>query len=355
MRVNLRSVVNDRTAAFLAFVLAVLAGIGDYLTGAEVGFTLLYLFPIGLATWYRGKAVGIVVSLLCWIMWFVMWVLSAPPPWHVPALIWNLFAELAVYLVIVVLVGALRRKLEAEVAERETAVEQLRHADRLNTIGKLASGIAHELGTPLNVVSGRASLIQADPSTGEASKRSAAIIVQQVDRMAAIIRNLLDFARRGGARKTSTDLRRLARETATLLEPLTSKTGTSIEVEDGAPISAEVNAGEIQQVLTNLFVNAAQAMSNGGRVRVRFEEGAATNGKHRANGSFARICVRDEGCGMPEHVLEHVFDPFFTTKDTGTGLGLSVSYGIVRDHGGWIDASSRPGEGSEFTVYLPQS
>lgn len=252
-----------------------------------------------------------------------------------------------------------REKVREETAARIAALEQLRHADRLRTVGRLASGVAHELGTPLNVVSGRAGLI----TTGNLSEaevvESANIIKAQSERMATIIRQLLDFARRRSPQKASTDLRKLVRETLNLMAPLGKKRKVTLSLSDeDHPVTAEVDAGQIQQVLTNLISNALQAMPRGGKVEVgiRRERVRPPEGHEGSEGEYLCIYVLDEGEGISEENMRHLFEPFFTTRDVGegTGLGLSIAYGLVHEHGGWIDLKSELGKGSCFSVYLPE-
>jgi signal transduction histidine kinase len=243
-------------------------------------------------------------------------------------------------------------------AEVVAATEQLRHADRLNTVGKLASGIAHELGTPLNVVSGRARMIASGDLDGREVKDSAEAIVSQAERMTRIIRQLLDFARRRTAQKAWESVPELARRTVSLLGPIADKRGVKLDVIEGAgPLDAEVDAAQLEQALTNLVVNGIQAMPRGGKVTVSVSrERARPPADHGGvEGDWVKIEVADEGVGMAPETKAHVFEPFFTTKPVGegTGLGLSVSYGIVQEHGGWIDVSSELGAGSRFQVYLP--
>jgi signal transduction histidine kinase len=236
-------------------------------------------------------------------------------------------------------------------------LDQLRHADRLNTVGKLASGIAHELGTPLNVVSGRARMI-ARGAPPEEAVDNARIIAEQVDRMAKIIRQLLDFARPRGAQKAPADLATLARQTLSLLEPLGKKRAVGLHFEEraGAGARAEVDAGQLQQVLTNLIMNGIQATRGGGDLSVTIERVRARPPADHGGpeGDYIAIRVADQGDGIPPEVLPRVFEPFFTTKDIGegTGLGLSVTYGIIQEHGGWIDVQTEVKKGSTFTVYL---
>ncbi|MEZ4299862.1 MAG: histidine kinase dimerization/phospho-acceptor domain-containing protein [Polyangiaceae bacterium] len=162
------------------------------------------------------------------------------------------------------LAGAQARVL-AETSQRIAALTQLRHADRLTTVGKLASGVAHELGTPLNVVGGRAKLILQEPGQAEAVAHSARIISEQAERMTRIIRQMLDFARRRGPQKETVDLAELSARTAAMLEPMGRKHGASIVVEPGGEAKTEADPAALEQVLTNLIVNAIQAMPEGAR------------------------------------------------------------------------------------------
>ncbi len=161
------------------------------------------------------------------------------------------------------------KKLAREMASKVAVLEQLRHADRLTTVGKLASGIAHELGTPLNVVLGRAKMIASGEVEGEDAKASAATIASQTERMAQIIRQLMDFARRRGPNKANGDLRKICKQTLSLLKPMAEKRRVKLELTGAdAPLLLMLDAGQLQQVLTNLCVNAVQAMDAPGRVRV---------------------------------------------------------------------------------------
>ncbi|HVV85904.1 MAG TPA: HAMP domain-containing sensor histidine kinase, partial [Kofleriaceae bacterium] len=254
----------------------------------------------------------------------------------------------------------IKRESDARVA----AVEQLRHADRLMTVGRLSAGIAHELGTPLNVIEGRAKMIQRGEVEGPEIADSARIIVEQSRRITTIIRQLLDFARRGERTTRTVDVTRLGDEVVRLLATTARK--ASVELTgpadgDRAPsIEARADEGQLTQVVTNLVVNAIHATPPGGHVIVTVREKMATPpptertaGTERAR--WAVIDVVDDGRGMEAAVRERIFEPFFTTKDVGqgTGLGLSVVHGIVQDHGGWVEVDSTVGKGSRFSVYLP--
>jgi two-component system, NtrC family, sensor kinase len=190
-------------------------------------------------------------------------------------------------------------------------------------------------------------------------RASAVTIAEQAGRMTRIIRQLLDFARRRSADKSPEDVRGVARQTLSLLGPLAEKRGVRLALEEPPDEArAEIDASQLSQALTNLVVNAIQALPGGGTVSVRVGRGRARPPADHggAEGEFLHIEVADEGEGMTDETMAHIFEPFFTTKPAGegTGLGLSVTYGIVKDHGGWIGLSSKLGAGSRFTVYLPE-
>jgi signal transduction histidine kinase len=253
---------------------------------------------------------------------------------------------------------AVKSRVDTETAARLTALEQLRHVNRLATVGKLAAGIAHELGAPLQVIAGRARMLLDDDVTPGDVDKNSRIIIEQADRITGIVRQLLDFARRRSAQKSQTDLRSVVRQPLALLAPIADKRSVSITLEAGeSPIEADVDSEQIQQTVTNLVVNGIQAMKKGGqlRVSVRKERIVPPSDIGGPESMFACVEVEDEGEGMPSDVAAHVFEPFFTTKDVGegTGLGLSVAYGIVREHDGFIRLSSVIGKGSRFCVYLP--
>lgn len=245
-----------------------------------------------------------------------------------------------------------------ETAGRIATLEQLRHADRLTTVGKLASGVAHELGTPLNVVVARAEMIARGETTPDETHDYAEVIVSSAQKMTRIIRQLLEFARRRGPRKERRDLAGITEHVLDLLRHLAQRQNVELSLDkSGGPYEADVDAGQIEQVLTNLVVNAVQAMPRGGpvEVSVRRERAKPPADHGGPEGEWLALHVRDHGQGIAPDVLPHVFEPFFTTKDvgTGTGLGLSVAHGIVSDHGGWIAVESSLMHGSTFVVYLP--
>jgi signal transduction histidine kinase len=243
-------------------------------------------------------------------------------------------------------------------SERVQALSQLRHADRLASIGRLASALAHELGTPLNVVLGRAKLILDPDADAESSAKNAEIIREQAQRMTETIRGVLGFARRAPGPAGKVDLCEVARGAVRLLEPLGRHRSVALELRvPDEPACVAGQASEIEQILANLVTNAIDASEGGGTVTVevtRVTSGSVSR-RVRAGSVFHRLAIGDQGPGIPAADLARVFEPFYTTKaeGRGTGLGLWIVEGIVRDHGGWIEVDSRPGEGAIFSVYLP--
>ncbi len=245
-----------------------------------------------------------------------------------------------------------------ETRRRLSADNELRHAERLATAGKLAAGVAHELGTPLSVISGRAQMIASGEVTGEKAKTSAASIEHEAGRIGRIVRQLLDFVRRKGPDGSPSNVAEVVSRTLTFLEPIAAQKQigmTTTNLEEAARVA--LDAETFQQIVTNLVRNAVDAMSAGGVLTI-----AARNVKlsppkdlDAPPSVYVRVDVADNGPGIPENVREHIFEPFFTTKapGEGTGLGLSVVYGIVEDHGGWIGVESSP-RGTTFSVFLPQ-
>jgi signal transduction histidine kinase len=247
-----------------------------------------------------------------------------------------------------------RARLAAETEARISTLEQLRHTDRLTTVGRLAAGIAHELGTPLNVVAGRANKIV---SMGGPAAEYASIIAEQASRMTAIIRQLLDFSRRQGPRLGMANLRALAARTLDMLGALADRQRVVLELRGGEDLPmARVDQSQMQQALANIILNGIQAMPTGGTLRVDIgrAHGHPPDKPDAVAEDYLRVTVVDEGEGIAPDVLPHIFEPFYTTKGVGegTGLGLPVAHGILQEHGGWIEVESEVGRGTRFSLYV---
>jgi len=231
--------------------------------------------------------------------------------------------------------------------ERSKLENQLRHADRLATIGQLSAGVAHELNEPLGSILGFAQLLKKYPDISEQAGRDIDKIIGASLHTREVIKKLMLFARQMPPRKTRVNLNELIKEDLYFLELRCSK--ESIEfIRSLSPNLPEIRADQSQilQVLVNLVVNAIQAMPEGGRITIKTLE----------HENRVSIIVEDTGTGMSKDVLKQIFIPFFTTKEVGrgTGIGLSVVHGIVTSHGGTIDVGSDIGHGSRFVIQLPK-
>jgi signal transduction histidine kinase len=217
--------------------------------------------------------------------------------------------------------------------------------------------MAHELGTPLNVISGRAKLIHSTDLPAGDIADCARIIREQAERITKIVQGLLDFSRRKKPRRSRQDMETLLRQVLDMLAQPARKAKVSLNLSQNGDIPAvSVDPIQFQQVITNLVMNGIQAMDGGGRLDVTLTVGRRPRGDGvRSEARCLMIAVKDEGQGIPSDCRDHLFEPFFTTKEVGagTGLGLSIAYGIIEEHGGWINVESEPGEGACFTVHLP--
>jgi two-component system, NtrC family, sensor kinase len=233
-----------------------------------------------------------------------------------------------------------------DVTQRERMEEQMSQTEKLTSLGLLAAGVAHEVNTPLAVISNYIQMLAKQMPEGDPRQSIIEKIVKQTFRASEIVNNLLNFSRTGPSALADVDVNRVVEETLSLVaHPLkTSQIQVVKHLTDGLP-AVRGSANKLQQVFLNLFLNARDAMPTGGILEVR-------TGAH--NGGV-EIEVADTGNGIPRDHIHKIFDPFFTTKPggRGTGLGLSVSYGIIKEHAGKIDVRSAPGRGTSFHVEFP--
>ncbi len=232
-----------------------------------------------------------------------------------------------------------------DVTEVKQMQEQLRRTERLAELGTLASGMAHEIGTPMNVIQGRAEYLL-QRTTEEPIKKGLATIIAQVERITKIMNQLLTFARRRPIERKPMDLKKTIADCLDIVQERLKQHRVEVETSYAEPLPlVHADPDQMSQVLLNLVLNAIQAMPEGGRLSLALEP----------EGPGMKLSVADTGSGMPAETLNKIFDPFFTTKDVGagTGLGLTVVHGIVEDHGGAIHVYSVPGRGTTFTIHLP--
>ena len=237
-----------------------------------------------------------------------------------------------------------RRELELE--------RDLQRADRLATIGALAAGLAHEIGTPMGVIRVRAEALQDDAAMSPDARVKLGIIVRQIDRIARIVKMLLDYSRKSESHKAVCDLRTIAERALTLLEPEAAHRGVRTIARLGEnPLMVNCDADQLEQVFVNMIMNAFDAMNRGaGTLRVTADI------EQNRDGSRVMLAFEDTGVGVAPENETRLFAPFFTTKEPGkgTGMGLAVSQSIVREHGGEITFSSGS-SGSKFVVAIPMA
>ena len=230
-------------------------------------------------------------------------------------------------------------------------LDVLRRSERLAAVGMLAAGIAHEIGTPLNIISGRAELLAQQTAPGSSARKDLDVILKQIDRITGLLQQILDFTRSHRQQKQVIPLSQPVTQALGLLEREIKRKGVHLLVELPQPSPmVEADVHQIEQVVVNLLVNALQASQDDGTIRLSVKTSTAGMGK-----KMARLEVEDTGSGIPEVALSRIFDPFFTTRSEsgGTGLGLAISRNIVEDHGGYIEVHSQVGRGTLFVVSLP--
>ena len=233
-----------------------------------------------------------------------------------------------------------------DITERVRLEDQLVQNDRLTSMGLLAAGVAHEVNTPLAVISSYSQLLRKQIDPGDERNKLMDKIIKQTFRASEIVNNLLSFSRTNATEFVELDIHQIIAETVSMLEHQLKNAGIRVERDFAADAPlAFGNAGKMQQVFLNLFLNAKDAMTHGGSLRIRTDQAEAK----------LRVWIEDTGSGITGENIKKIYDPFFTTKAVGkgTGLGLSVSYGIVQEHGGNIYVESQPGEGTTFRLELP--
>jgi PAS domain S-box-containing protein len=234
-----------------------------------------------------------------------------------------------------------------DVTERDQLNAQLRKAERLAELGTLASGMAHEIGTPMNVILGRAEYLR-DRATDEPVRKGLTTIVTQVERITKLMHQLLAFARRNPPVRGPLALKDIVDNSLELFQERLAKSRVTAEVvwDDSCP-KVLADPDQMSQVMINLIMNAIHAMPDGGTVRI----GLAPEEDR------VKLTVADTGDGIPQEAIAKIFEPFFTTKEfgKGTGLGLTVVKGIIEEHHGSIAVESEPGKGTTFTMLLPKS
>ncbi len=246
-----------------------------------------------------------------------------------------------------------------DVTARLNLEAQLRQAQKMESVGRLAAGVAHDFNNILTVIQGHSELLLADPRLDSDFSGALRQVAEAAERGADFTRQLLTFSRKQVLQRRPLDIGDVIHGMTPLLKRLV---GESVELHiELAPVRpVEADLGMIEQLLMNLAVNARDAMQSGGTITISLasvdiSRAQAARRSEASVGTFTCLRVGDNGVGMDPEVLEHIFDPFFTTKEVGkgTGLGLSMVYAIVKQHAGWVDVTSSPGNGTTFAVFLP--
>ena len=251
-----------------------------------------------------------------------------------------------------------RRQAEEKLRESE---ERLRQSHKMEAIGTLAGGVAHDFNNILTAILGYAVLLKRGLDSRETAERAADVIEKAAQRGAALTRQLLGFARKGKNQTVPVDLAATIREVLELLSRTLDKNIRITQSEGSNRVFVSGDPAQLQQVILNLAVNARDAMPDGGELTfavdaIRLEDEASCGIPGTKPGDHVRLSIKDTGCGIPEEVMARIFEPFFTTKERGkgTGMGLAMVYGIIENHGGGIRVDSRVGQGTTFEIYLPR-
>jgi PAS domain S-box-containing protein len=246
-----------------------------------------------------------------------------------------------------------------DITEQRNLELQLRQVQKMESIGQLAGGVAHDFNNMLTVIQGHASLLALESNLTETAKESVNGISLAAERAATLTRQLLTFSRRQAIQTRELNLNDIIESIIKMLRRMLGEdVALQFTAGDIPPVLADV--GMLEQVLMNLAVNARDAMSNGGTLHIQtgteiISEAFAQQNPEASAGRFLCLEITDTGCGIPPENLSKIFEPFFTTKEVGkgTGLGLAIVYGIIRQHRGWITLRSKAGCGTTFKIYLP--
>jgi len=247
-----------------------------------------------------------------------------------------------------------------DITEQRRAEEQMRQTQKMEAIGQLAGGIAHDFNNLLTGILGYASILKTEVAPGSFVHEAAATIEHAAQRAAQLTSQLLGFARRGKFVSVPVDVHASIASVCTLLSHTIDKKITLVQHCTAARATVAGDPVQLEQVILNLMVNARDAITGSGVLSMstavaHLDEEFCRQQAMARPGDYLALRVTDTGHGIPPAIREHIFEPFFTTKETGkgTGMGLAMAYGIVKNHGGFIEVASEVGAGSTFTVYLP--
>jgi signal transduction histidine kinase/ActR/RegA family two-component response regulator len=252
-------------------------------------------------------------------------------------------------------------EIHNDITEKKKLEEQLLHSQKMEAVGTLAGGVAHDFNNILTAIIGYSSLMQMKMGENDPLRPSVNSILASTERAANLTQSLLAFSRKQILTPKHVDMNSIVRRVEKLIERLIGEDIEITQVLHDEPLPIKADTGQIEQIMINLVTNARDAMPRGGKLTIETGDVELGNDYIKAHGygkpgKYALLTVTDTGAGMDKKTVKRIFEPFFTTKSTGkgTGLGLAIVYGIVKQHGGYISVYSEPGIGTTFKVYLPQ-
>ena len=351
----------------LSLALAGLIGLVDYRTGRDVAMSAFYLIPICWASWAAGRREGLLLAVVCTILWFVADLKTGYRYSHPLIPYWNALMLLVLFLVVVLLLSAFQTAhhhlektvqqrtaaLQSEIAERKRLEIAKLQAERLAVVGIMAAEVAHEVRNPLGSITLNLDLIHKEigrlaGAGGHSCVEGHRLVDEmreEVHRILRVIGDYLQFARMPKPQREPLAVNGLLDQKLAFMNGEFDKAGIKLRTDfDPALTTVNADAGQLWQATLNLIRNSLEAMAN---------DGGTLTVSTRRNGGEALVRVIDTGKGMNGEQLQQIFVPFFTTKAQGTGLGLSVVQQIAIEHGGHVECESAPGKGSTFTIVLP--
>ena len=339
---------------FVTVIIAVTGGFASI-------FNFLYLVVIIYASMLLPRRSTLFVAAFCCIQFGLMvdleyfgWLnpfqrlnsqLASAYDWH--EVIYKILITMIACFVVAILSSFLSEQTRRSRRELSAMADHVKRVEKMAAVGEMAAGLAHEIKNPLASLSGSIQLLKGEMRNDPDHDRLMHIILREADRLSSLTTNFLLYARPPAGKNQPIELDKALREVAELFQKdAASGRGIVTRTETEPGLWIEMDPGHLQQILWNLLLNASESIEDRGNITLR-----TSSNKNR----YVRLRVRDDGCGMPPETLQSIFDPFFTTKVSGTGLGLSIVQRILDHYDAWLEVTSAPGEGTEFTINFKQS